>query len=110
MNKKGLDISLNFIIIAALALIALIVIALVFTGGLRTLIGKQVEIVGVSSQEYSLAETACITACSVNSKTQWENPNFPQSVEDAGYTNCDALMREAGKEYDWEDDVCKKTG
>ncbi|MBT3984801.1 hypothetical protein HOD38_02230 [archaeon] len=92
MNKKGLDISLNFVIIAALALIALIVIALIFTGGIQKLIGQEEEVIEVGTQEFALAEGACSLACSAGSETAWDNPSFPQSVIDAGYDSCDDML------------------
>ncbi len=91
MNKKGLDISLNFVIIAALALIALIVIALIFTGGIQKLIGQEEEVIEVGTQEFALAEGACKLACSAGSESAWDNPSFPENVA-AEYDSCDEMM------------------
>jgi len=105
MNKKGLDISLNFVIIAALALIALIVIALIFTGGIQKLIGQQDEVVGVSAEQIAVSEQSCKTSCSLNSKTSWDNPSFPEAVAE-DYRDCDALL----PGYKWVDGECLKPG
>jgi len=100
MNKKGMELSMNFIIIAALALIALIVIALIFTGGIDKIIGQQKDIVELTSSEIALAEGVCKTACSADSKAQWDNPSFTSKVKEFGYENCEDILNG----YKWEDE------
>jgi len=102
MNKKGFDISLNFVIIAALALIALIVIALVFTGGIDRIIGEQEDVFTLSTQEKALAESTCKLACSTGSEAAWNDPEFTEAVEIEYPTGCDGLM---GVSY-WVDHEC----
>ena len=81
MNKKGMDISLNFIILAVLALIALIIVALFFTGGLTSLFEETEDVGDVTGEELALAEAECITYCSVSSESSWDNPGFTDSVD-----------------------------
>ena len=106
MNKKGLDISLNFVIIAALALIALIVIALIFTGGIDRIIGEQEDVFTLSTQEKALAESTCKLACSTGSLTAWNDPEFTESVSEY-YADCDALMRDIGEANYWIEHECE---
>lgn len=91
MNKKGLDISLNFIIIAALALIALIIMVLIFTGGMEKIIGQQKNIVDIAASERAVAEDTCKWYCSIGSEASWSNPDFPEKVAE-NYPTCDILM------------------
>jgi hypothetical protein len=106
MNKKGLDISLNFVIIAALALIALIVIALIFTGGIDRIIGEQEEVFTLSTQEIALAESTCKLACSTGSLTAWNNPDFTEDVATT-YADCDALFQDQGEMNYWTTHECE---
>ncbi|MFH1972837.1 MAG: hypothetical protein ABIJ18_05150 [archaeon] len=99
MNKKGMELSMNFIIIAALALIALIVIALIFTGGIEKIIGQQNQVLDLTTSERLLAEGSCQTACNAGSKGAWDNPDFPESLVDKGFDNCDNIL---GNDY-WKE-------
>ncbi|MFH1638184.1 MAG: hypothetical protein ABIB71_07190 [Candidatus Woesearchaeota archaeon] len=93
MNKKGVSLSMEFIIIAALALLALIVIALFFTGGAEKLFGKQKGAVGVTidPQIKSLAISTCELSCTFGNKDGYDNPNFPEEVSKQ-YTDCASLL------------------
>jgi hypothetical protein len=102
MNKKGLDISLNFVIIAALALIALIVIALIFTGGIDRILGEEEDVIELSTQEIALAESTCKLACSTGSEAAWKNPDFTEAVENEYPTGCNGLL---GANY-WTEHNC----
>jgi len=113
-NKKGLELSMNFIIIAALALIVLIIGAIFFMGGFREIGSSIEETTGLSQQELTLAETVCKSACSFNSKSQWDNPVFSEGVIASNYCNndedcnCEDLM---GSEYRWpSSDECLSPG
>lgn len=88
LNKKGMDLSLNFLIIAALAIIALIVIALFFTGGITKLFQKEADIVQASQQELALAKANCAFWCEFGNKESFENPPFSEGVRNAGFTKC----------------------
>lgn len=72
MYKKG-DISLNYIIIAALALVALVVIILFFTGGMQKLITGQKEVVEgvVPNWKISAWTTRCEFACTQQNKVDF---------------------------------------
>ncbi len=97
VSKRG-DISLNFIIIAILALITLIVIALFFTGGITKLFGTQQGVVQISlnPQIKALAETTCTLHCTNQNENAYNNPSFSKDLIDAGYTGCEQLL---GKPY-----------
>jgi hypothetical protein len=90
-NKKGQGLSLNFLIVAILAVIALVIVALYFTGGLEKMFSKQKDISALSTQELALAESVCKTACSVKSQTAYDAPKFSDAVKKAGFSKCSDL-------------------
>ena len=94
MNKKGMDISLNFVILAVLALIALIVIALFFTGGLTSLFKQTGEVGSISAEKISLYKGQCELYCTLGDENAWANPQFAEE-RFAGKT-CEALSDELG--------------
>lgn len=99
LNKKGMDISLNFIILAVLALIALIVIALFFTGGLTNLFKQTEEVGSISSEKIALYSSKCEFYCTTNDETAWKDPGFPEDVK-AKYSSCSDLVTD--KEFTTE--------
>ena len=95
MNKKGMDISLNFIILAVLALIALILIALFFTGGLTSLFQQTEDVGEISTQKLSLYKVNCESYCQLGDEHNWNNPAFPSELkEEAGIESCEELFDE----------------
>jgi hypothetical protein len=99
MNKKGMDLSLNFIILAVLGLISLIVIALFFTGGLNNLF-KQTEDVGdVSAEKIALAAAECKLYCTTNNQESWDNPGLSEDIQKS-VGGCAELV--SGKFWDTE--------
>lgn len=92
--KKG-DLSINFIIVAALALIVLIAVALFFTGGIQKLFGTQKGAVGVTvdPQVRALAVQNCKLHCSLGNQDAYNNPNFPEDLK-AKHANCASLLSE----------------
>ncbi|MDD4877818.1 MAG: hypothetical protein PHO02_02150 [Candidatus Nanoarchaeia archaeon] len=87
-NRKGAELSLNFIIIAAIVLVVLIVAILFFTGGASKLIGEQKEIQRMSEQERSLALASCKFACTMKDESKFNNPGFSETVVSAGFSKC----------------------
>ena len=94
MSKRGEGLSLNFIIVAILALITLIVIALFFTGGITKLFGieKDISKVSIDPQIRSLSETTCNFHCTNQNENAYNNPSFPKELVDAGFTGCEQLL------------------
>lgn len=107
MNKKGMDISLNFIILAVLALIALIIIALFFTGGLTNLFKQTAEVGTISAEKVALYKTRCDFYCATNDKSSWCNPQLPEefAAADPAITNCEELYGD-DLEKGWSEDEC----
>ena len=87
MNKKGMDISLNFIILAVLALIALIIIALFFTGGLTNLFKQQQDVGSISSEKVALYAAKCNLYCTTDDYYSWYHPQFAE--ESLATKNCE---------------------
>lgn len=76
MNKKG-DLSLNYIVIAALALVVLVVIILFFTGGLKTLFTLTKEhTLSASDQELAIWRGQCELYCAGEQKANFCNNEF----------------------------------
>lgn len=94
--KRG-DISLNFIIIAILALIALIVIALFFTGGIAKLFGTEKEVaeLTLTPQMEALAKTQCELYCVNKDRDSYDSPRFSDALIEAGYSDCEGLLKES---------------
>lgn len=89
MNKKGQGISMEFIIIAAIALVVLVVIILFFTGGLQSLFQKQKEAVaGATDQQKELWRGQCKLYCSLGQKENFVQKTFKEG--DSQYT-CSTL-------------------
>ena len=109
MNKKGMDISLNFIILAVLALIALIIIALFFTDGLTNLFKQQEDVGSISAEKTALYASKCKLYCTTNDQNSWDNPQFAdESLKD--YSSCDEASEILGLEgYTWSAGKCTKT-
>ena len=80
LNKKGMDISLNFIILAVLALIALIVIALFFTGGLTNLFQQTEEVGSISAEKVALYSSKCKFYCTTGDQASWDKPQFEEET------------------------------
>jgi len=97
MNKKGAELSLNFLIIAALALIVLILVVLFFTGGFEKIFTKTSEVTQLSTQERAIAEAICETACTLENKQGYNSPEFSGDIRAAGYNDCADLL---DKSYD----------
>lgn len=113
INKKGTELSLNFIIIAAIVLVVLIVAILFFTGGASKLIGEQKEVQRMSEQERSLAVASCKFACTMKDESKFDNPGFSETVVKAGFSKCADFpeIKEMGATFgDACNSECVKTG
>tara|TARA_Y100000310_G_scaffold342773_1_gene447371 strand:+ start:5276 stop:5626 length:351 start_codon:yes stop_codon:yes gene_type:complete len=114
-NKKGMELSMNFIIIAALAVIVLIIGAMFFMGGFSSLRDMIVGTSNVNTYEIDAAKVACESACTFNSYNGWHEPGFSDAITeyiDAGDNpTCFELMDTAGSDstFSWTDETCTKT-
>ena len=94
LNKKGMDISLNFIILAVLALIALIVIALFFTGGLTNLFQQTEDVGSISSEKIALFASKCNFYCTTGNEVAWGTPDLPEELESSSdHNSCEKLTK-----------------
>lgn len=104
MNKKGMDISLNFVILAVLALIALILIALFFTGGLSNLFQQTEEVGDTDAQQIALAETECKTYCTLGTESAYKSEYSEEEAESLGdKASCEELVGDWADVYSEED-------
>jgi len=96
MRKKG-DISINYLIIAAIALIVLIIVVLFFTGGIKRIFGGIEEAGEISQDKLALWRSKCELWCTLEDKASFENNlfdgqhscsslNVPCSFEQVGST------------------------
>tara|TARA_Y100000310_G_C20689321_1_gene821171 strand:- start:1298 stop:1630 length:333 start_codon:yes stop_codon:yes gene_type:complete len=103
INKKGMDISLNFVILAVLALIALILIALFFTGGLSNLFQQTEEVGDTDAQQIALAETECKTYCTLGTQNAYDKDFDEDEAESLGADNCEGLLGKSFEELQEDD-------
>lgn len=83
MNKKG-DLSIQFIVIAALALIALIIMAVYFMGGMKSLLGRQAETIQLSEQQKAIWKNQCNLFCSMGQAAGFCNQAFQYDKDKDG--------------------------
>ena len=81
---------MTYIVIAALALIALVVIILFFTGGMSALFKKQVETVGATSDKEAIWIAQCKTYCTMGQDELFQKIEFEKDV------TCTSLGVECG--------------
>lgn len=88
MNKKGQEISMTYIVVAAIALVVLIVAILFFTGGLQAIFKAQKETVaGATDQQLEIWRGQCKLYCSLEQKESWEKHEF-KAGDEVLYTGC----------------------
>lgn len=92
IDKKGAELSLNFIILAILAVIVLIGIVFFFLGGAEFFAKKEKGVALLTEQDRSLAEAACNLHCATGNKAKWDDPGFQESLVNAGFANCASLI------------------
>ncbi len=86
MNKRGQGISMEFIIIAAIALIVLIVIILFFTGGIQKLTGGQKEVIAGTVPDWQIKawESRCKLSCSASNFNDYCKTAFKADTDGDG--------------------------
>ena len=91
-DKRGAELSLNFIILAILGVIVLIGIVFFFLGGAEFFAKKRTSTVVLTEQDRSLAEAACNLRCSIENQAKWDNPGFSDEFKVASRAkNCEEL-------------------
>ncbi len=103
MEKRGAELSLNFIILAILAVIVLIGIVFFFLGGAEFFAKKEKGTAILTDQDRALAEAACNLHCTIGNKAKWDAPGFQESVS-AKFVNCEELMAQATPSKSWSTD------
>lgn len=77
MNKKAVEMNVNTIIIVILAILVLVILALYFTGGMKTLWGKIAPVPGAYEQtDIEQARNACTIYCSARDETSFCTHEF----------------------------------
>ncbi len=71
VNKKGAELSLNFIIIAAIGLVVLVIALVFFTGGAERLVGGVPQTVQIPQQQLNLWRSQCETYCSLGNEASF---------------------------------------
>lgn len=66
LNKKGQGLSMNYIVVALLALAVLVVIILFFTGGMQKIFGQTAQAGEITEQQMSIWRKQCELYCSVD--------------------------------------------
>ncbi|MBI4155019.1 hypothetical protein HY498_02965 [Candidatus Woesearchaeota archaeon] len=94
LGKKGAELSLNFIIIAAIGLVVLVIALVFFTGGAERLLGGVPETIQVSQQQLNLWRNQCQAFCSLDDKSNYCNAFY-------------WIDRDKDKKYSSEDEIYK---
>ncbi len=95
ISRRGEGLSLNFIIVAILALMVLIIIALFFTGGITKLFSTEQEVskVSLDPQLRLLSESNCRLHCTNQDENAYtSSSSLPKDIVDAGYSSCEQLL------------------
>ncbi len=89
INKKGVELSLNFVIIAIILLIVLIIGILYFTGALNKIFGTQRDITQAQLDNLiSLQKEACISYCQFGNKESYNSPRLNDALKNANINSC----------------------
>ncbi len=89
MDKKAQGMSMNIIIIAALAVMVLLLVGSFMTGGFRALTGKITSFVSSGPSAETTSEVAgCDTAC-----TTWKSTGCPYDAAAPGSAQQDVIDR-----------------
>ncbi len=114
--KKG-DLSLNYVVIAAIALVVLVVIILFFTGGLQSLFQQQQQAVsGATDQQKEIWRGQCKLYCSLGQKENFVSKKFrSESGDEYGCKTLDMTCgvctgAEAGCAQQRDSVKCKAAG
>ncbi len=100
-DKKGIELSMNVIIIAIILVIVLVIVVLFFTGGITTAMSKITGIFGSQTIDYNTAQLRCNNFCNQYTSNP-NNPSFKSNFcqtkfnvdtngdgkQDAAYDNC----------------------
>jgi len=70
INKKGVELSMNVIIIAILAILVLVILALFFTGGIKSLFTKITSLYSGQLTDVSSKIASCNAICNTYSVTK----------------------------------------
>lgn len=71
-NKKGVEINISTIIIVILAVLVLVIVALYFTGGMKSLWEKIISVPGAYSEtDIANAQNVCSIYCSASNTQQF---------------------------------------
>ena len=77
MNKKAVEMNVNTIIVVILAILVLVILALYFTGGMRSLWERITPVPGAYEQtDVENARNACTLLCSADAKTSYCEREF----------------------------------
>lgn len=111
MYKKG-DISMTYIVVAALALVALIVIILFFTGGMSKLIKGQTEVIAGTVPDWQIQawSTRCKFACTSNNIKDYCTTPFKFDKDEDGSADAYYTCSGSNKNIDDEDIKIKVGG
>lgn len=106
-NKKGVEINISTIIIVILAVLVLVILALYFTGGMKSLWEKIVSVPGAYSEtDVANAQSVCSIYCSASNTQQFCTREF--QIKKGNTTETHTCWDEVIKGYTLQD--CKVAG
>lgn len=89
LNRKGVELSLNFVIIAIILLIVLIIGILYFTGAINKIFSKQKGITEAQlANEISLQKETCKSYCLFGNRDAYNSPIIDDELKKRGINSC----------------------
>ena len=96
LSKKGQELSMTYVVVAALALVVLIVVILFFTGALQNLFQRQESVIGGES-ELAVFRSQCKTYCTLRQDQSYCAQEF--KLGDKAY-KCHSVGQGSGTSLD----------
>lgn len=106
-NKRGVEINISTIIIVILAVLVLVILALYFTGGMKTLWERITGVAGAYSEtDIANAQNVCSIYCSASNQQQFCAREFP--IKKGNTTETHVCWDDVLKGYNLQE--CKQAG
>lgn len=113
MNKKAVELNVTTIIVVILGILVLVVLALYFTGGMKTLWQKITPVAGAYEQtDLEQARSACTLYCSINDQTSFCTHEFTIRTKNAKgeYTGSETKYCDDARINAVREQECKAVG
>ena len=112
MNKKGVELNVATIIVVILAILVLVILALYFTGGMKSLWERIAPVPGAYSQtDIEQTRNACTLYCSIGDKTAFCTHEFTiRKIQNGEVTGTEQVYCDDPKIKAFDEVECKGAG